>query len=163
MLPQLPVLEQQLPNPEPTHVLPLEPHFPSVEIVPLPLLQVPKPDRQPAPQWAVVLPHWPLDEQQVPKAEPVHVLPLVPHTPSVEMVLLPLLQVPNPDWHPASQWAVVLPQFPVDEQQLPKPEPVHVLPLEPHLPSVEMLPLPLLQVPKADWHPAPQWTVVPPQ
>jgi hypothetical protein len=57
----------------------------------------------------------------------------------------------------------VLPQFPLDEQHVPKPEPLQDLPLDPHLPSVEVVPLPLLHVPKPDWHPALQWSVVLPQ
>jgi hypothetical protein len=70
---------------------------------------------------------------------------------------LPLVH-PEPKllWQPAPQWAVVLPQFPLDEQQVPKADPVHVFPFEPHLPSVEIVSDPPLQVPKPLWHPAPQ-------
>jgi len=59
----------------------------------------------------------------------------------------------------------VLPQFPEDEQHPPNAEPAHVLPplADPHLPSVEMLPLPPSHVPNPAWHPAPQWSAVPPQ
>lgn len=99
----------------------------------------------------------------MPKPDPEQVLPFEPHFPSVEILPLPLLQVPKLLWQPASQWSVVLPQLPVEEQQLPKPDPVQVLPLEPHFPSVEILPLPLLQVPYLLWHPAPQWSVELPQ
>lgn len=104
----------------------------------------------PCPQWFAVVPQLPVLEQQVLNVEPTHVLPLDPHLPSVETAPLPLLQVPKLLWQPAPQWSVVPPQFPLGEQQVPKPEPVHVLPLDPHLPSVEMLPLPLLHVPKPD-------------
>jgi len=65
------------------------------------------------------------------------------------MLPLPLLQVPKLPWHPAPQWAVVPPQYPLGEQQSPKPEPTQVFPFfVPHSPSVEILPLPPLHVPK---------------
>jgi hypothetical protein len=43
---------------------------------------------------------------------------------------------------------VEVPQKPLAEQQSPNPEPLQVLPFFPQLPSVEMFPVPLLQVPK---------------
>lgn len=50
----------------------------------------------------------------------------------------PALQVPNADWQPVPQWPEVLPQKLYWEQQLPKVEPIHCLPLpEPHSPFVE--------------------------
>jgi hypothetical protein len=152
VLPQNPPPEQHFPKVDPTHVLPLLPHLPSVEILPEPLLQVPNPARQPAPQCWLVVPQKLPEEQQVPKVDPVHVFPLVPHWPSVEMLPEPLPQVPEPDWQPAPQWSVVVPQNPPEEQQVPKVDPVHVFPmLLPHRPSVEMLPEPLPQpVPKPD-------------
>ena len=133
-------------------------------MLPLPLLQVPKLPWHPAPQWAVVLPQLPVDEQHVPNAEPVHVLPLEePHLPSVEMLPLPLLHVPKPDWHPAPQWSAVPPQYPFAEQQSPNPDPPHFLPLTLlHRPSLDTSEG-AEHVPKPDWHPAPQWAVVSPQ
>jgi hypothetical protein len=110
----------------------------------------------PWPQWFAVLPQFPPLEQQLPNAEPAHVLPFDPHLPSVEMLPLPPVQVPYLVWHPVPQWSPVLPQFPLDEQQLPKADPAQVLPFEPHFPSVEMLPLPVLQMPNLLWQPAPQ-------
>jgi hypothetical protein len=41
---------------------------------------------------------------------------------------------PNAAWHPAPQYAVVEPQYPDPEQQLPNVDPTHVTPL-PHNPS----------------------------
>lgn len=166
MFPQLPPLEQQVPNDDPTQVLEFfVPHTPSVEMEPLPLLQVPKLLLQPAPQCVVDEPHRPLDEQQSPNPEPLQVLPLLPHCPSVEMVPLPLLQpVPKPLWHPAPQWSAVLPQKPLREQQLPNVDPLHVFPLLPHRPSVETPPEPTaVHVPKPLWQPVPQWDVDVPQ
>ncbi|RNJ52495.1 hypothetical protein D7B24_003382 [Verticillium nonalfalfae] len=90
----------------------------------------------PAPQWSVDAPQKPLAEQQSPKADPLHVFPLLPQVPSVE-ILSAVAQVPNPDWHPAPQCAVVPPQNPLEEQQSPKLDP--------------------LQVPKALWQAVPQW------
>ena len=151
MLPQKPPEEQHVPKVDPVQVLPLLPHFPSVEILPEPLLQVPNLVWQPAPQCWLVVPQKLPEEQQVPKVDPVHVFPLVLHCPSVEIVPEPLPQVPNPAWQPALQWSLVVPQNPPEEQQVPKVDPVHVFPLLPHRPSVEMLPEPVLQpVPKPD-------------
>jgi len=54
-------------------------------VVPVPALQVPKAELQPAPQYAVVGPHHPAPEQQFPNALVWQVNPLVPpHVPSVE-------------------------------------------------------------------------------
>lgn len=128
----------------------LVPHTPSVEIVPEPLLHVPKAELHPAPQWVVVEPQKPPEEQQVPNVEPLQVFPFLAQDPSVDMLLLLASQVPKDAWQPALQWVSVEPQKPCDEQQSPKPEPLQVLPFLPHVPSVDMLPLPLVQVPNPD-------------
>ena len=83
----------------------------------------------------------------MPKVDPAHVFPLLPHLPSVETLPGPW-QVPKPGRQPAVQWSVVLPQKPLAEQQLPNPDPVQVLPLLPHVPSVVMLPAAAVQFPK---------------
>ena len=80
----------------------------------------------------------------------MHVLPLAPHLPSVEMPSALNVQVPEDDWHPAPQKVELDLQYPEAEQQVPKDEPVQVLPLAPHEPSVEMLPAPAEQEPYAD-------------
>ena len=54
-------------------------------VIPVPALQVPKAELQPAPQYAVVDPHHPAPEQQFPNVLAWQVNPLVPpHVPSVE-------------------------------------------------------------------------------
>jgi hypothetical protein len=120
------------------------------------VVQVPKLDWQPAKQKADVFPQKPEDEQQSPKVEPLHVLPFVPHLPSIEMLSVEV-QVPKPVWHPAPQNSLVRPQKPLDEQQSPKEEPPHDLPLAPHLPSVDRFGFPPSEhVPKSLWQPAVQ-------
>jgi hypothetical protein len=57
-----------------------------------------------------VLPQYPLAEQQIPKVDPEHVLPLLPQRPSVLIVEAPLPQLPKLAWQPALQKSVVLPQ-----------------------------------------------------
>jgi hypothetical protein len=95
VLPQKPPLEQHVPNVEPLQVLLfLVPQTPSVEMAPEPVPQVPKPLWQPAPQWSLVLPQKPPDEQQSPKVDPLQVFPFLPQLPSVEM-FPPLPQVPK--------------------------------------------------------------------
>lgn len=124
-------------------------------------------------------PQKPLGEQQSPKADPLHVLPLAPpQLPSIEMLfsaggsppLPPLLaQAPNPGWQPlaALQCASELPHQPPDEQQAPNVDPRHVLllpPALPHMPSVLMeSSTPVPHVPKPDWQPLPQCAAVSPQ
>jgi hypothetical protein len=100
---------------------------------PLLLPQFPDPAWQPLPQYAVVDPHHPLLEQQLPKLDPKQVKPVVPpqvasvetffvgveaaaedervevRTTKVELVRLVdetgllPLHVPNPDWQPVPQ------------------------------------------------------------
>jgi hypothetical protein len=70
------------------------------------------------------------------------------------------------DWQPEAfaQCAEELPQYPALEQHMLKLLPVHVrrlLPLQ--VPSVEIVPAALEQVPNEDWQPAVQWPVVLPQ
>jgi hypothetical protein len=113
VLPHQPYAEQQLPKVLPEHVKPWAPeHVPSVDFLVLPAgvgvgvalaevglaevaaftdetgalpEQVPKAVLQPVPQWSVVEPQYPYCEQQLPKAEPLQVWPVVPaQLPSVE-------------------------------------------------------------------------------
>jgi hypothetical protein len=79
----------------------------------------------------------------------------------------PLLQVPNLDWHPEPQYAVVLPQYPYWEQQLPKTLFWQVTPdCPPQLPSVEVFSVggaeEVVHVPNVDWQPFDdrQWSFV---
>jgi hypothetical protein len=155
------------------------PQRPSTDTLPVLVpLQTPKPVWQPAPQWSVVPPQYPLAEQQSPKPEPVHILPLVPHLPSLDTLAELVEHVPNPDWQPDPQCAESVPQNPLEEQQSPKVEPVQIMPLAlaPHCPLVDTfpdvppppppLPPPVPgeeQVPNASRHPEPQWSDVLPQ
>ncbi len=90
MDPHHPPTEQQLPNVLPAHVyLFVPPHVPSVDTVgPVVVVHpLPKPVWQPAPQYALVVPHHPPAEQHVPKVLPAHVYLFVPpHVPSGETV-----------------------------------------------------------------------------
>jgi hypothetical protein len=74
-----------------------------VEIEEEPALQVPNLSLQPWPQWAEVEPQMLLDEQQLPKVEPLQVLPFLAQLPSVEIVEAPALQVPNLSLQPWPQ------------------------------------------------------------
>lgn len=86
-------------------------------------------------------------EQQVPKVDPAHVLPLLPQRPSVVIFDAPLPQVPKLAWQPALQNSLVVPQYPEAEQQVPNVDPAHVFPLLPQRPSVLIVEAPLPQVP----------------
>ncbi|CRJ81850.1 hypothetical protein BN1708_001994 [Verticillium longisporum] len=98
VLPQYPVLEQHVPNPAPTHVLPfLEPQAPSLERLSAAPLHVPKDPWQPVPQWSEDFPQKPFAEQQSPNVDPLHVLPFLPQLPSVDTEPAPVVQVPNDD------------------------------------------------------------------
>lgn len=87
---------------------------------------------------------------------------MAPQRPS-EVTLVGVEQDPNGAWQPAPQCSVALPQKPFWEQQLPKSEPAHVLPLAPHSPFADTPPSPSEQVPKPVTQPPPQWAVVLPQ
>jgi hypothetical protein len=148
VLPHQPEAEQQLPKVLPAQVnLLVPPQVPSVETVPPVVVVVhplPKPDWHPVPQYAVVLPHHPEAEQQLPKVLPAHVYFLVPPqvpsglTEEVGLVVV-VHPLPKPDWHPVPQYALVLPHHPAAEQQLPKALPAQVKPLvPPHEPSVDV-------------------------
>jgi hypothetical protein len=53
----------------------------------------------------------------VPKALPAQVYPLVPpHVASGLTLPVPAVHVPNADWQPAPQYALVEPHHPADEQ-----------------------------------------------
>lgn len=123
VLPQKPLAEQQSPNPDPVHFLPFTlPHCPSLDTS-LGALHSPNAFWQPAPQWSVVLPQYPLAEQQSPNDAPAHVLlPLAgPQDPSRVMLLS--VHVPNSGWQPGTwQCASVSPHWLLDEQQDPKAE-----------------------------------------
>jgi hypothetical protein len=97
----------------------LLPHSPLVVALPEPLSHVPKADWQPEPQKAMSLPQYPDDEQHSPLANPVQVLPFLPHWPSVEMLPEPLLHVPKPAWQPALQKSFPVPQKPDELQHSP--------------------------------------------
>jgi hypothetical protein len=56
----------------------------------------------------------------------------------VPLVPVDDVQVPKAELHPVPQYAAELPQYPYWEQQLPCPDPVQVLPFEPHWPLVLM-------------------------
>jgi hypothetical protein len=155
--PQYPEAEQHSPFANPLQVFPfLPPHSPFVEILPEPLVQVPKPVWQPALQKSLPLPQYPEELQHSPLGYPLHVLPFSPHCPSVEMLPASVLHVPNPDWQPALQKSLPVPQYPEELQHSPLGYPLHVLPFFPHWPSVETSLAPSSQVPKPDWQPAPQ-------
>ena len=112
-------------------------------------------------------PQKPPDEQQSPNVDPLHVLLLVPHKPSVETLPFPLPeQVPNPGRQLAPQWLSLPPQKPLEEQESRNADPRRVLPEPsgPQRPSVLTLPLPMSgQWPKSGWQPGPQWAGVAPQ
>ncbi|KAJ9648086.1 hypothetical protein H2199_001863 [Coniosporium tulheliwenetii] len=116
-----------------------------------PTEQDPKADWQPVPQWSAVEPlsnqlaitvHWecwvrethhhPYCEQQFPNVEPEHVWPVVPP-------------------HEASVETLLVPAGGADEVEEGRTE----------VGTAELAPLEL-QVPKPDWHPVPQWSVVEP-
>lgn len=101
-------------------------------------------------------------------------MPLAPHFPSVDTLPAPVEHVPKPAWQPAPQCVASVPQYPLDEQQSPKVEPVQIMPLVPHCPLVDTFPAALPpppvpgddddeHVPNAFRHPEPQWSDVLPQ
>lgn len=81
-----------------------------------------------------------------------------------------LEQEPKAGLHPEPQYAFDEPQYPYCEQQLPNTDFKHVEPLfPPQDPSFDTFrdtaigAADVIQVQKADWHPAPQWAEVLPQ
>jgi hypothetical protein len=141
----------------PLQVFPFFPQTPSVDMSPEPVLQFPNAVWHPAPQWVVVAPQNPLGEQHSPKAEPLQVFPFFPQLPSVDTTPnAPALQVPKAVWHPTPQCVGDAPQYPLDEQQSPNPDPLQDFPFLPQDPSVDTPAADASQVPKPDWQPAPQ-------
>lgn len=102
-------------------------------------VQVPKPDWQPVPQYAVVEPHHPAGLQQLPKVLPWQVKPEAPpQVPSVETVPLGVAALVDVD-----EVRVEVDEARVEVEEVRTEEEDDVVPEEP-------------QVPKADWHPVEQ-------